>query len=262
MQLSSPLLKARLIRRYKRFLADAELSDGQVVTAHLANPGSMLSLLHENATIWLSRSDNPKRKLAYSWELVELPGGGLSGASTAHPNRIVAEALSAGRIAAAAGYDEIRPEVPYGAASRVDFLLRGPGRPDLYLEVKNVHLKRSGDWAEFPDSVTARGAKHLRELSDMIRSGARAAMVYVVQRDDCAQFRLAGDIDPTYAAAFAEAVGAGVEAYAFACRIDLTPLSADTARAEITLDAALPIETPAGATATDQRGAPGRDEAT
>lgn len=261
MQLPVPLLKARLIRRYKRFLADAELSDGEVVTAHLANPGSMLSLLPENATIWLSRSDDPKRKLAYSWELVELPGGALSGVSTAHPNRIVAEALAEGRIAEAAGYETVRPETRYGAASRVDFLLSGGGAPDLYLEVKNVHLRREGDWAEFPDSVTARGAKHLDELAGMVRSGARAAMLYVVQRDDCARFRLAEDIDPTYAARFRAATAAGVDAFAYGCRIALEPLADDTARASITLDAPMPVIVEAAAGDGAEGGAAGSSDA-
>lgn len=239
MELPSPLVKARLIKRYKRFLADVELEDGALVTAHLANPGSMLSLLEPGTTLWLSKSDDRKRKLAYSWELVRLPSGALAGVSTAHPNRIVAEALADERIAPAAGYGEIRREARYGAASRVDFLLTDPAKPPLYLEVKNVHLRRERDWAEFPDSVTARGLKHLKELSAMVKDGARAAMLYVVQRDDCARFRLAADIDPAYAEGFRAALDAGVEAYAYGCRIALDEAAA---RARITLAEPTPID--------------------
>lgn len=246
MILPGPLVKARLIKRYKRFLADVALEDGAVVTAHLANPGSMLSLVRDDAVVWLSRSDNPKRKLAYSWELVELEGGGLSGVSTAHPNAIVAEALAARRIAPFAAYETVRPEVRYGENSRIDFLLSADGAPDLYLEVKNVHLRWTGDWAEFPDSVTARGAKHLRELSAMAATGARAAMLYVVQRTDCARFRLAEDIDPAYAEAFRAARAAGVEAYAYACDIRLDA-KGQTAQAEISLAEPMDIAEPSPA---------------
>lgn len=238
MLLPGPLVKATLIRRYKRFLADATLCDGREITAHIANPGSMMGLAEPGMTIWLSQNDDPKRKLKYSWELVELGGGHCSGVSTAHPNRIVEEALIAGAVAELAAYKTLKREVKYGKNSRIDFLLRQDGLPDAYVEVKNVHLRRAGDWAEFPDSVTARGAKHLEELGDMVAEGHRAVMLYLVQRTDCARFKLAADIDPGYAAAFERAMARGVEAVAYACAI--SPLCAD-ARRSVTLSGAVPI---------------------
>lgn len=211
MRFQTPLIPARLVRRYKRFLADAELDEGTVVTAHCPNPGSMLGLKEPGLRIWLEPNDDPKKKLKFGWRLAELPDGHWSGIDTAVPNRIVGEALNAGWITELAGYSEIRAEVPYGTRSRVDFMARGPGLPDAFIEVKNVHLRRSGDCAEFPDSVTARGTKHLGELMRVVEEGGRAIMLYVVQRTDCTRFRLAGDIDPTYASAFDDARTAGVE---------------------------------------------------
>jgi sugar fermentation stimulation protein A len=218
MRFPSPLIEGRLVRRYKRFLADVELEGGAVVTVHCANPGSMLGLAEPGMRVLLSRSDNPARKLPLSWQLVEA-GGGLVGINTALPNRLVEEALRDGRIAALAGYDQIRREVAYGRQSRVDFLLTGEGRPDTYVEVKNVHFSRAPGLAEFPDSVTARGARHLDELSAMVAAGNRAVMVYLVQRGDSARFAICRDLDPHYARAFDRARAAGVEMLAFGCRI-------------------------------------------
>ncbi|MFC4270283.1 DNA/RNA nuclease SfsA [Sneathiella chungangensis] len=218
MKFPAPLLKGRLIRRYKRFLADIELEDGNVITAHVANPGSMMGLKDEGMTVWLSESDNPKRKLPYSWELVEADGA-LVGINTAHPNGIVAAAIERGDVPALSGYDHLTREVKYGENSRIDILLSGGDKPDCYVEIKNVTLKRDSRHAEFPDSVTARGAKHLKELSAMVAAGHRAVMFYLVQRADCGAFRLAADIDPAYAAAFAEARAAGVEILCYDCHI-------------------------------------------
>ena len=219
MRLPSPLVKATLLRRYKRFLADVRLEDGSELTAHVANPGALMGLCDPGLTVWLSLSGDPKRKLPYSWELAELPEGHLCGVSTAHPNRIVEEALRAKAVEPLAAYGGVRREVKYGKASRVDFLLTEAGLPDAYVEVKNVHLRREADWAEFPDSVTARGAKHLEELGDMAEAGHRAVMLYCIQRTDCARFKLAADLDPKYAAGFERAAARGVEAYAYACAI-------------------------------------------
>ncbi|WP_193140037.1 DNA/RNA nuclease SfsA [Meridianimarinicoccus sp. MJW13] len=219
MRFQTPLVPGRLIRRYKRFLADVELDSGEVITAHCANPGAMLGLKDEGLRVWLEPNDDPKRKLKYGWRLAELPGGHWAGIDTAVPNRVVREALLARAVPALAAYGTVRPEVKYGQKSRVDFLLSEPGLPDAYVEVKNVHLRRDGDWAEFPDSVTTRGARHLQELSDMVAQGHRAVMLYVVQRTDCARFRLAGDIDPAYAAAFDRAIAAGVEMMCHGCTI-------------------------------------------
>ncbi|PRY24506.1 sugar fermentation stimulation protein A [Aliiruegeria haliotis] len=212
MRFQTPLVPARLIRRYKRFLADAVLeATGEEITAHCANPGSMMGLKEEGTRIWLEPNDDPKKKLKYGWRLSELPGGHWAGIDTAVPNRVVKEALHARAIPQLSAYGSVRPEVKYGEGSRVDFLLSEAGLPDAYVEVKNVHLRREGDWAEFPDSVTKRGAKHLAELSRMLEAGHRAVMLYLVQRTDCTRFRLSGDIDPGYAAAFDMARAAGVE---------------------------------------------------
>lgn len=212
MRFQTPLVPARLVRRYKRFLADVVLeADGRAVTAHCPNPGAMLGLNAPGARIWLEPNDDPKRKLHFGWRLVELPDGHMAGIDTGVPNRIVAEALAARAIPALAAYGGVRPEVRYATRSRVDFLLTEPGLPDCYVEVKNVHLRRTDDWAEFPDCVTARGARHLRDLADMVAQGHRAVMLYVVQRTDCGRLRMAADLDPAYAAGFDAARAAGVE---------------------------------------------------
>ncbi len=220
MRFANPLIRGTLLRRYKRFLADVSLEDGREVTAHCANPGAMLGLNAPGTTVWLEATGDPKRKLGFAWRLVEFEDGHFAGIDTTLPNRLVAEAMAEGRITGLAGYGSIRPEVRYGANSRVDFLLSGAGRPDAWVEVKNAHLRRTGHLAEFPDSVTARGAKHLRELAAMAVAGQRAVMLYVVQRTDCTRFRVAADLDPAYAAAFAAAQAVGVEALAHATRID------------------------------------------
>ncbi|MET0743100.1 MAG: DNA/RNA nuclease SfsA [Microvirga sp.] len=222
MRFAEPLIEGRLLQRYKRFLADIELATGEVVTAHCANPGAMLGLKDPGRRVLLSRASNPRRKLAYNWEFVEVPLGGgpeqLVGINTARPNHLVAEALREGRLAPFARYERVRAEVPYGRASRVDFLLDGEGEAPCYLEVKNCHMMREAGFAEFPDCVAARSARHLYELADRVAAGDRAALVYVVQmRAD--RFDVARDIDPAYDAAFRHALAAGVESYAYICRI-------------------------------------------
>jgi len=214
-----PLVTGTLIKRYKRFLADVELDSGEVLTAHVANPGSMMGLDTPGSKVWLSKSDNPKRKLAYSWELLEVTGA-LVGINTMHPNKITAEGIVSGAIKELAGYGTLRREVKYGKSSRIDILLEdGPdGRP-AYVEVKNVHLSRRPPLAEFPDSVTARGAKHLVELGDMVEAGHRAVMLYLIQRTDCDRFALARDIDPKYAESLDLARKRGVEVLAYGCTI-------------------------------------------
>lgn len=219
MQFQTPLEEARLIRRYKRFLADIELSDGTCVTAHCANPGAMTGLADPNAKIWVVRNDNPKRKLRYSWELVEFPGHDFACVNTAMPNKLVASWLADGLIPELSGYAHVKNEVKYGQNSRVDFLLTDPHKPDTYVEVKAVSLMRQTGLAEFPDSVTKRGTKHLGELADMVAAGHRAVMLYVVQRTDCDRFQIARDIDPAYFHAFRSAQAKGVEALCIATRI-------------------------------------------
>jgi sugar fermentation stimulation protein A len=222
MRFEKPLIPAKLLRRYKRFLADVELASGEQITVHVANPGAMTGLAEPGTRVWVSRSDNPARKLAHSWELVEVNlGGGLElvGINTAYPNLIVAGAIAEGRIAELAGYNSVRREVKYGRSSRVDFVLEGAGRAPCYVEVKNVHLVRRPGLAEFPDSVTARGARHLDELAAMVAAGNRALMLYLVQIASATSFALARDIDPNYAIAFDRARRAGVEATAYRCSI-------------------------------------------
>ncbi len=222
MRFSEPLLEGRLIERYKRFLADVLLADGSVVTAHCANPGAMLGLKEPGSRVLLSRASNPKRKLAYNWELVEVAAGGgprqLVGINTSRPNALVAEALAGNRLGPFIGYERIRPEVKYGRNSRVDFLLEKDGAPPCYLEVKNCHLMREPGFAEFPDCIAARSAKHLYELADMAQAGARAALVYVIQME-AERFDVARDIDAAYDKAFRHALAAGVESYAYVCRV-------------------------------------------
>jgi len=228
MRFSSDLIEGRLIRRYKRFLADVELPSGDTVTAHCANPGSMLGLNEAGARVWLSRSANPKRKLPYSWELIEVDlgrGPALVGINTSSPNGAVAAAIARGLIPSLAGYASLRREVRYGGNCRIDILLEDDRRPPCYVEIKNVHLMRHAGLAEFPDSVTARGAKHLKALSEMVEAGARAVMVYFVQRGDAQSFTLAHDVDPAYARAFHEATSRGVEAIAVASQVTLAGLA-------------------------------------
>ncbi len=224
MRFPFPLIPAKLIKRYKRFLADVALPDGSAITAHVANPGSMLGLTEPGARVWLSKSDSPGRKLPYSWELIEVDFGSgpeLVGVNTSHPNRLVAEALGRGKIAELAGYPRLRREVRYGESSRVDFVLGRDGRPSCFLEVKNVHMMRTPGRAEFPDSVTERGAKHLDELAREARTGARAVLLFLVQIGSAESVTLARDIDPAYGRAFDRARTAGVEAMALRCRISI-----------------------------------------
>jgi len=228
MEFDAPLIPGRLLRRYKRFLADVELADGREVVAHCANPGAMLGLADPGMRVWLEPNDNPKRKLNFAWRLVELETGAIAGIDTSVPNRIVGEALRGEAIPELAGYAEVRPEQRYGTNSRIDFLLTGGG-PDCYVEVKNVHLMREPGLAEFPDCVTARGAKHLGELALVAEAGMRAVMLYVVQRDDCSEMALAADIDPAYAAAFRDAHARGVEALVYGARVDTRRISLECA---------------------------------
>ncbi|MDK9695254.1 MAG: DNA/RNA nuclease SfsA [Siculibacillus sp.] len=218
MRFSAPLVPGRLVKCHKRFLAEVILDDGAEITAHCANSGSMLSLARPGARVWLQKSVDPKRKLAWSWKLEEVEGA-LVCVDTGHPNAIVAEAITAGTIPSLAGYAGLRREVKYGRNSRIDILLEDDARGRAYVEVKNVTLMRTPGLAEFPDAVTARGAKHLEELADMVAQGHRAVMVYLVNRPDCDRFTLAADIDPTYAKGFEAARARGVEIEVWATRV-------------------------------------------
>jgi sugar fermentation stimulation protein A len=243
MRFASPLLRATLQRRYKRFLADILLPDGSTVVAHCPNPGSMLGLAEPGLAVWLSRSDDPRRKLAHCWELVE--AGALVGVNTGRANALAAEAIGAGALAPLAGYDTMQREVRCGD-SRLDFLLTGPAGPPCYLEVKSVTLRRRPHGpAEFPDAVTARGARHLATLAGLAATGARAVLLFLAQRNDADAFTLARDIDGAYAAAFDRARAAGVECLCYACTV--TPKGITVARPLTVLEAAsagpLPLQT-------------------
>lgn len=227
MNFPSPLARGRLVSRYKRFFADVVLEDGAEVTAHCPNPGAMLGLNTPGLGVWLSRSDDPKRKLAHTLELVEADGG-LVGVNTMLPNRLVAEALAGDVIPELTGYAVHRREVKYGENSRVDFLLTHPDRPACWLEVKNCHMRRAGALAEFPDCVAARSTKHLRELAGRVRAGERAVALFVIQRTDCDAFSACAELDPAFAAALDEVVDEGVEALCYAC--DMSPGGVSIAR--------------------------------
>ncbi|HXX03120.1 MAG TPA: DNA/RNA nuclease SfsA [Xanthobacteraceae bacterium] len=224
MRFPSTLTPATLARRYKRFLADVVLESGEVMTVHVANPGAMTGLDRPLSRVWLSNSGNPLRKLPYSWELVEADVGSgfeLIGVNTSQPHQLVADALEAGLIPELRGYSSIRREVKYGENSRIDFLLEDAARGPCYLEVKNAHLMRKRGLAEFPDSVTLRGTKHLRELAYMQATGARSVLLFVIQIPSARRFAVARDIDPAYAAAFDQARAAGVEMLAWRCDVSL-----------------------------------------
>ena len=216
MRLPLPLIEGRLVRRYKRFLADVELAGGEIITVHCANPGAMTGLAEPGMRVFLSRSANLKRKLPLSWELVEADGG-LVGINTAHPNRLAEEAIRSGAIPDLAGY--ARSPARCATAVSRGSTSSSPPRGTAYVEVKNVHLLRQPGLAEFPDSVTRRGARHLDELSAMVAAGHRAVMLFLVQRNDATRFALARDIDPAYGAAFDRARDAGVEMLAYACAV-------------------------------------------
>ena len=224
MRFDQALIPATLVRRYKRFLADVVLETGDITTVHVANPGAMTGLDRPLSRVWLSDSGNPLRKYPCTWELVETDlgsGAELVGVNTGQPLQLVAEAIETGLIPELRGYPSVRREVKYGQNSRVDFLLDDAERKPCYLEVKNVHLMRKPGLAEFPDCVTERGAKHLRELAAMRTSGMRAVLLFVIQVPSAQRFSVAGDIDPAYAAAFEQARAQGVEMLAWRCNVSL-----------------------------------------
>jgi sugar fermentation stimulation protein A len=219
MDLPMPLLSGRLLRRYKRFLADVAVDDGMRITAHCPNTGSLMGCAEPGLRVWLSRSDNPKRRYPLTWELVESDEGTLVGIHTGRSNRLVQEAIATGVIPELAGYASLRPEVPFGReGSRADLLLaRDDSR--CFVEVKNVTAAVSGGIALFPDAVTRRGAKHLRELMGCLADGDRAVLVFSVQRGDASEVRPADEIDPVYGRALRAAMETGVEVYAYRARV-------------------------------------------
>lgn len=235
MRFNEPLIEGRLLRRYKRFLADVELTNGEIITAHTANTGAMIGCNEPGSRVWLSRSDNPKRKYAHTWELVEVAPGVSCGINTMQSNKLVREAVETGKIDELLGYRNIRSEVNYGEEnSRIDLLLEPHSaceKPPCYVEVKNVTLVHEGV-AFFPDAVSKRGSKHLRELMGVAESGGRAVILFCVQRNDCREVRPAEHIDRVYAETLKKAISAGVEALAY--RFDVSP-------EEILIDKKLPV---------------------
>jgi sugar fermentation stimulation protein A len=220
MKYSKPLQRVKLIRRYKRFLADVEWPDGRQMTVHTANTGSMLGCSTPGNSIWIRDSENHKRKYRYSWEISETDNNSLIGVNTILANKLVVEGIERGVINELSDYNTIKTEVPYGERSRIDILLQDgqKSRPDCYVEVKNV-TAREGDYAIFPDAVTARGTKHLQELVNMVQAGYRSVIFFCIQRNDVSLFRAAHEIDPVYAKTLAYAVEQGVEALAYSVTI-------------------------------------------
>jgi sugar fermentation stimulation protein A len=224
MKFEHELFHGILIKRYKRFLADVKLDSGEIVTAHCANSGSMLGLKDEGNEVWLSPATNPNAKLNYKWEIVQAENVPV-GINTSLPNKLVEEAILDGTISELQGYKNLKREMKYGENSRIDIFLSGStdGKPDCYVEIKNVTMSREKGMGEFPDAVTSRGTKHLKELGDMVDQGYRSVMLYLAQRPDIKGMRIASDIDPTYADALKVAKDKGVEAYCYKC--DVSPLA-------------------------------------
>ena len=212
------LIKGNLVKRYKRFLADIILEDGQEITAHVPNSGAMTSCIEDNCDVWVTFHDNPKRKLKYTLELTKM-GKNLICTNTGVANKIAIEAIQNGVIRELQGYSSLKPEQKYGQNSRIDILLENENQK-CYVEVKSVSLKIDDNLA-FPDSVTSRGTKHLNELYDMVKEGHRAVMLYVIQRTDDLPFRLACEIDKKYCEAFAEVTKKGVEVLVYQSNISL-----------------------------------------
>ncbi len=222
----TPLVPATLVQRYKRFLFDAVLDDGSAITGFCPNTGSMRGLTAPGSRIWLSMHDSLTRKHRYMLELVRV-GDTIVGINTGLPNRIAEEAIRLGQVGDLGTYASLKREQKYGRNSRIDMLLSDAGKGLAYVEVKNVHFSRTQGLAEFPDSPTARGAKHLEELGDMVDAGHRGIMLYLIQRSDCDVFRVCDDLDPVYARAFRRAMTRGVEAFAIKCRISPQQIAPD-----------------------------------
>lgn len=228
MKYEPPLQPGLLLRRYKRFLADIQLSGGDTLTVHCPNTGSMLNCMVPESPCWYSLSDNPKRKLPGTLELVTTATGGLACVNTHRANALVEEALRDDRIPALSGYETLRREVRYGNEnSRIDLLLEDSARGRCYIEVKSVTLGLEQGLGAFPDAVTLRGLKHLRELSAIATSGDRAVLFFCVLHDDVERVSPAGHIDPAYAAGVREALAAGVEVMAWKARLSPEELHLD-----------------------------------
>ncbi|MBV7314136.1 DNA/RNA nuclease SfsA [Shewanella sp. NIFS-20-20] len=219
MHFSPPLQSGRLIKRYKRFLTDVKLDDGSQITIHCPNTGSMKNCLFENEPLWYSLSDNQKRKYPGTFEVMTTPAGHLIGLNTGRANALAEEAIKAQHISELCGYDTCRREVKYGQEnSRIDLLLSAPAQADCYIEVKSCTLLE-GQWGYFPDAVTTRGQKHLRELMAMKQRGHRSVLLFVVQHTGIHQMRPAEHIDPDYCRLLQQAIDLGVEVLAYGVEI-------------------------------------------
>ena len=229
MNFDSPLIKGKLIKRYKRFLADIILEDGAEITAHCANTGAMTGCMPAGATVWLSVSDNPKRKYPHSWQLIELETDVMACINTGLTNKLAKEALLQNQITELTGFESCRSEVPYGdEGSRVDFLLFY-GERKVFVEVKHVTLSTEQGVGSFPDAVTKRGQKHLRELIQQVKSGDRAVLLFIIMRTDVSLVKPADSIDAEYGQLLREAVREGVEVLAYGAKIDPKGMSIDRA---------------------------------
>ena len=213
------LIHGKLIKRYKRFLADITLDNGEIITAHVPNSGAMTSTIANECDVWVSKSDNDKRKLAYTLELTKIEDN-LICTNTSNANKIAIEAIQNGVIKELTGYNSIKPEQKYGKNSRIDILLESNNGNKCYVEVKSVTL-RIGDTLAFPDAVTPRGTKHLEELLSMVEEGHRAVMLYVIQRNDKLPFKIANEIDKKYYEKFIEVTSKGVEVMVYQADISL-----------------------------------------
>jgi len=224
MKFDPPLQQGTLIQRYKRFLADVTLADGSALTLHCPNTGSMKNCNTPGSAVWFSDSGNPKRKYRHTWEMVAVSNGAVAGINTGRANALVQEAIAAGTIAELAGYAQIRTEVKYGAEnSRIDLLLEKPGQ-QCFVEVKNLTLgeldpETGALVGYFPDAVTERGQKHLRELEAMVQQGQRAVLLFCVQHTGVCEARPADHIDPKYGVALRQAQANGVEVMAWQCEM-------------------------------------------
>lgn len=234
MEFESPLQAATLVRRYKRFLADVILPDGQELTVHTPNTGAMTGCAEPGSTIFLRDTQNPKRKYRYSWEMSQNTAGTLIGVHTGITNALVSEAITSGVVAELQGYGKIRQEVKYGREnSRIDLLLEGHAKqPDCYVEIKNVTTCDQNAAGYFPDAVSTRASKHLRELMQVVGEGGRAVIFFCVQREDVQAVRPADEIDKLYGDTLRQAMAARVEALAY--QAEVTPAS-------ITLQSGLPV---------------------
>jgi sugar fermentation stimulation protein A len=224
MQFQKALVGGTLIRRYKRFLADVELAAGEQTTVHCPDSGAMLGCCEPGSRVWMSRSDNPKRKYPLTWELVELPGGVLASINAGQSNRLIEEAIEQGELGDLGAYEQIRRE-PRVTDGRLDFLLSANGRRDCYLEVKSVTAAAQGSMAMFPDAVSVRAHRHLEQLMLLKRAGHRSVLLFCVKRSDMRSVRPATEIDPVYTEVLKDAIAAGVEVVAWGCQISTTAIT-------------------------------------